>query len=121
MSDLRNGPSLEGFYAGYFTGREGHGLAMFVFQQGRVVGSDLGGITYDGEYRSADDPGSVEIAAHVTLPPGAQLIQGGTTSADGESYDIRVALPVHPDSPFVRLETPRGPVNLRLVKVRELH
>ena len=31
---------LEGFYAAYFTGMQGAGFSLFVFQSGQIVGAD---------------------------------------------------------------------------------
>ena len=111
---------IDGFYAVYVTGAEGQGLAMVVFRKGHIVGADAGGFKYDGQY-SESPTGTLSIALSIKAPPNVQRVQGGTTGPQGEEFSLDFQLPKDFGSQdFVRVDTPRGPVNARLVKLRGL-
>ena len=115
VSDL----PIEGFYAGYFTGKAGNGLALLTFSDGKVVGVDAAGIRYDGEYEWHGDTGDLALHVRVVAPPGISLVQGGDTGEDGFSYEVATSLKGSAlGGTVTRLETPRGPVNMRLQKLR---
>lgn len=111
---------MNGFYAGYFTATSGVGLAMFILREGVIIGSDPSGVIFDGTFVANGD-GSADGLVAVSAPPGVTLIQGITVGPEGLKYTLPIHLP--PDvsnAPFIRLDTPIGAVNLRLVKLKEI-
>lgn len=108
----------DGFYAGYMHSSGGQGFAMFVFREGVIAGADPLGVEFDGHYAVRED-GSMAGHVSVVVPPNTTLIQGVTTGASGMKYDVPIDLPSGAfEAPFVRLDTPLGPVNLRMQKLR---
>lgn len=112
--------SIDGFYAAYLTGAVGQGFGMFVFRKGTIVGSDATGVKYDGTYTEHDRGVAVKLA--ISFPPNTLLVQGVTTGPEGENSELEVELPKDFLSlPFLRIAGKHGPVNAKLVKLRELH
>lgn len=114
-------PSINGFYAAYLTGASLQGFAMLVFRNGKVVGVDVGGGKYDGTYTDSD-VGGYAVKLEISLPPNAALIQGVSTGPQGDSSEISFQLPLDFLSrPFLRIDAKHGPVNAKIVKLRELN
>lgn len=110
---------IDGYYAGYMTAAAGNGMALFVFDQGSLVGADLGGVLFDGTYRQ-EPSGAWVGSVRVKVPPGVTVIQGVTAPPGGLAYEVGLSLPENfLESPFLELTTPLGPVTMKLVKVRE--
>jgi hypothetical protein len=112
--------SWEGFYASYMSGSDGQGFAMFVFAGGAIVGASPLGGKFDGTYETLED-GSLTGKVTVTVPPGGTVIQGASAGPAGMKYEVPIAFA--PDAfalDFVKLDTPLGPVHLRMAKLREL-
>lgn len=110
----------EGFYAAYMTASEGQGFVMLIFANGAIVGVDLGGVLFDGSYSVGEDE---RLTGNVTVqvPPGLMVIQGASAGPSGLTYTVPVAFGVDSLSlEYIRLETPLGPVNLKLQKLRGL-
>jgi len=112
--------SIDGFYAAYMSGKQGLGFAMLVFRKGRITGADAAGVMFDGQYsNAASDVILIEIS--VKAPPNTPLIQGGTTGPQGEEGQLQFQVPLDFSAQkFVRIETQRGPINVKLNKLREL-
>ena len=94
---------------------------MLMLSGGVIAGADTGGTRFDGPYDV--DPGNRAIngSLKVQAPPNGFLLQGVPTGEQGLSYDIRFSLPENfGDLPFVTLETPYGPINVRFKKLRNL-
>ena len=111
---------LNGFYAGYMSA-EGYGLALFVFKKNHIVGSDAGGVKFDGKFemdlKSKEYVGDVEVSA----PPNTDLIQGVNSGPRGLTYKVKFTMPENfLESPFIKVTTPFGAVNIRLEKLRDL-
>jgi hypothetical protein len=112
--------ALNGFYAGYFSAAAGEGLALLVIRNGVIVGVDRGGFEYDGKVAQGKD--GYDVEAKVKVPPNSASITGIQSGTHGLTYDLKFGLPFEPEEqPFVRIETPNGPVNMRMVKLRELN
>lgn len=112
--------SWEGFYSGYMSGSDGQGFAMFIFANGAIAGADPLGVKFDGNYEIQAD-GSLAGKVTVSVPAGGTVIQGASAGPAGIKYEVVISF--SPNAfvlDFVKLETPLGPVNLRLVKLREL-
>jgi len=95
----------DGFYTMTYVGAVGMGLAVFLFEDGKVRGFDMRGGKYDGAYVRHPD-GSVEARANLLVLPGVELVTGmpppdrivnvpltarlPTNAADGATYPITV-------------------------------
>ena len=111
--------SLDGFYAGYFSGYGGSGMAMFIFVDGGLTGADMAGVTFDGSYAKKGEV--LEGVVHVKVPPGVTVVQGMTAPPQGLEYDVPIAIPAEFEAqPYFELRTPLGVVNVRLVKTRDI-
>jgi len=112
---------INGFYAGYFSAAAGEGVAIFVFRNGVLTGVDAGGFSYDGTLEETSG-GNFAVVATIRIPPHAPSIIGITGGEHGTNYSVEFKLPSSfLDKPFIRIETPNGPVNMRLVKIRGLN
>jgi hypothetical protein len=110
---------LDGIYAAYLTGSVGQGFAMLVFRRGIISGADVAGAKYDGAYSEVTNGFSVKLK--VSLPPNTQLVQGVSTGPQGDSSELDIHMPVDFLShPFIRINAKHGPVNVKIVKLREL-
>lgn len=117
----KDAPMLDGFYSGFMTSASGHGLVLFVFRNGVVVGVDAGGVRFDGTYRFDEAAHQFVGQMIVSVPPNTTLIQGATSGPEGMTYEVPFNLP-HDflSQPFIPVKTPLGSVNVRLEKVRDL-
>jgi hypothetical protein len=112
--------SIDGFYAAYLTGSAGQGFAMLVFRNGIIVGVDVAGIKYDGTYRDTGNGFSVSL--NLLYPPNTILVQGVSTGPEIEKAVLDIQLPVDfLSQPFIRVSARHGPVNAKIVKLRELN
>ncbi len=110
--------TIDGIYSGLFSGRAGEGSAMFVLSGGKLTGADPLGVLFDGTY-TPDGNGGFSGPVTVTVPANGELVQGVTSGPDGLVYQVDVSIPADFQSrPFLRLETPLGPVNFSLRFVR---
>lgn len=111
--------SINGFYSAFMSGEDGQGYALLVFKDGRIVGADPLGVTFDGHYEDANDGWSGEVL--VKAPPGGTLIQGVTPGPSGIVYSVPIRLPADfQGQPFIHIETPLGPVNVKLTWLRDI-
>jgi hypothetical protein len=112
--------SIDGFYAAYLTGSVGQGFAMLVFRHGTIVGVDVAGAKYDGTY--SETANGFLIKLKVSLPPNTLLVQGISTGPQGDNPELDFQLPVDFRSqPFIRVNAKHGPVNVKIIKLRELN
>lgn len=112
--------NINGFYAGYMTGAEGTGLAVFIFSEGKITGTDLEGVLFDGLITQSETGDHVGRCT-VRVPAEVQVIQGVTTGSQSLTYDTPVVIPHRFTSETnIRIDTPLGPVNLRLHFLRDL-
>ncbi|WP_342362240.1 hypothetical protein [Terrarubrum flagellatum] len=112
---------MKSFYAAYFTGAAGSSIGLFFIGDGIIAGVDVGGIRYDGSFKTSKKGGALEGVVEFIMPPGATLITG----ISGGAQETRVPVPIHLPSNFadgqvIRIETPAGPVNVRFEKLRDL-
>lgn len=108
---------VDGFYAAYFSSREGYGAALIAMRRGTVAGADPSGVKIDGTYANVENRYIVEV--RIAAPPGALLVQGGIAGANGHSYDISFTFTDKLDAaPFIRVDTPHGPLNVKFVRLR---
>ena len=113
---------IDGFYAAYMTGETGQGFGLFVFQDGVIVGADPLGVKFDGSYETSESTESVSVLIQVDVPPNGTVIQGASSGPSGMRYAVRVVLQENSlNEDWIRIQTPIGPVNLRLKKIRNLN
>ncbi|MGH9350586.1 MAG: hypothetical protein ACRD2G_00205 [Terriglobia bacterium] len=112
--------SIDGFYAAYLTGTATQGFAMLVFSKGTITGVDAGGVKYDGTY--TDTVSGFAIKLNVFVPPNTFLVQGVTSGPEGDKSQLNFQLPVDfLSQPFIRISAKHGPVNAKIIKLRELN
>mgnify|MGYP001807560623 FL=1 len=95
-------------------------MAVLVLREGLVCGSDTNAVLIDGQYRLNGSVLVVDVTA--TVPPGVALVQGAP--AQPTTYQ----LPIHAEFPLDRIgtsqptlvQTPAGPINTLLRKLRDL-
>lgn len=93
---------------------------MLVFISGQIVGADPSGFVLDGKY-SESERDTISVTLAMKSPPNVVLIQGGSTGPQGEDEDLNFQMPRDFASmKFIRVETQRGPMNVRFVKLRDL-
>lgn len=111
---------VDGFYSGFFSGAGGEGFAMLTFREGLLVGADPLGVVFDGHYALNAEAKRIEGSVTVKVPPNADLVQGVKVGVAGMEYKVPFSLPANFDSePYICIETPLGPVNVRLEKLRQ--
>ena len=112
--------NINGFYAAFLTGTGGQGFVMLIFRNGNIIGVDASGVHYDGAYVEATGGHAVKL--RVAIPPNTLLVQGVSTGPQVENSEQAFTLPVEFLAlPFIRVDAAHGPVNVRLVKLRELN
>lgn len=117
MTNIMKVATINGFYAGCFASALGESLALFIFRDGVLAGADGGGFQYDSTISETSE-GDFYVEATVNVPPHAASIIGITAGPEGLSYRSSFRLSasfLH--QPFIRIETPHKPMNMRLVKL----
>lgn len=111
---------LEGFYSITFRGASDWGMGMLILQKGQVVGSDAGGVQYDGTYQDIGD--SISINITMTVPPGVPLVQGIPARPQKYTVPIEATLSKHAieSSQPILLQLPPGPINVIFRQLRTL-
>jgi hypothetical protein len=111
---------VDGFYVGYMTGVAGNGLVLFTFLNDIIVGVDAEGVRFDGSYSTRADGNGHDVSVTIFAPPGGSLIQGVPTGPMGLTYKVDTVLPLDLEKDdFIKVQTPFGPVNMKLKKLRE--
>lgn len=110
----------DGIYSITFRGASDWGMGMLILQRGIVVGSDAGGVQYDGAYQDVGD--SISFRITMTVPPGVPLVQGIPTRPQTYTVPIEVTIPkraIESSQPIL-LQLPPGPVNVIFRRLRSL-
>lgn len=111
---------LDGFYVGYMAAN-GYGVVLFVFKGDTIVGVDAGGVKFDGSFSQDENSNAYRGTVTVDAPPNIDLVQGINTGPQGLKYEVPFSLPENfLLAPFIKVETPFGPVNIKLEKLRDL-
>ena len=113
-------PVVSGIYSVQMSAVAGEGLVIMILKDGVLTGVDTGQVLFDGAYQASGD-GSVAGTVTIKAPPGGTLIQGIPTGPSGLTYSTAFEIPADFDvRPFLRFETPFGPVNGKLTLLRAL-
>lgn len=107
-------------YIAYFSGAVGQSIGLFYIGSGVIAGVDVGGMTYDGGYKIAED-GSLEGIVEYNVPPGTALITGMTGGATPVKIPVKLRLPADfANGQVLTIPTPTGAVNARFEKMKDL-
>jgi hypothetical protein len=111
---------MDGFYAGYLTGRGGNSVVLLAIKSNSIVGVDVGGLKYDGSVEAASD-GRFRFHIRYTIPPGTPLITGVGGVATPTPVSLEFIVPADfASGTVVNIQTPFGPVNAKFSKLRDL-
>jgi hypothetical protein len=109
---------MDGFYVAYLTGRGGNSVLLFVIKSSTVVGVDVGGMKYDGHIENREN-GTVSFHIEYTVPPGTPLITGVGGVAAPTPVALDFSVPSNfADGVIVSVQTPFGPINAKISKLR---
>ena len=110
---------MDGFYVAYLTGRGGNSVLLFALKSGALIGVDAGGMKYNGHVEQASN-GNHSFHIEYIISPGTPLITGvgGVASATPVALDFN--LPANfANGVIVSIQTPFGPVNAKISKLRD--
>ncbi len=93
---------------------------MLALHQGRVIGADAAGAIYDGSYSENTETGGADIVVTLRAPAGTWLVQTGIPSPVPVELPIVVHIPLDFESRTLLVQTPVGPVNVAIKKLRDL-
>ncbi len=109
----------EGIYSVSYSGMQGMGSAMLVFQRGLITGADIGGVRYDGLYALGDNKKITAIRLKISAPHGAKLVTGATLEA-GDTFNIQLSVPSFSSDVVAPVQIPSGTANVELRFLRAL-
>lgn len=108
-------------YIVYMTASAGNSVALFCIGDGVVVGVDILGVKYEGEYTDDSQSGELRGSIDFVMPPLTHLITGQSAGFQPQKITYPIALPKDfADREFVKVETPSGPINAKFEKAKEL-
>jgi hypothetical protein len=111
---------MEGFFAGYLTGHSGTSIILFAVKDGRMIGVDMGGMKYDGQFQTKGDGTGFSCRISYTLLPGIPLITGPGPTANPTEITLTFDLPLNfAEGIIISIETPTGPLNAKFTKLRD--
>lgn len=117
MKDSR----IDGIYAAYFTGIYGNSLGLFLFKDGVIAGTDIGGAIYDGTFSLTKDQEYIIGTVRCILPIGSSSITGVSASSEPIVFEAPIQLPKQFYGDDIhRIETQTGPINVKFKKLRGL-
>jgi hypothetical protein len=111
---------MDGFYVAYLTGRGGNSVLLFAIKSATVIGVDVGGMHFDGRVEKAAN-GTISFHIEYVVNPGTPLITGVGGVATATPVAIDFTAPVDfAEGVTVGVQTPFGPVNAKISKLRDL-
>jgi hypothetical protein len=110
---------FDGFYAIYYHGNAGPGLAQMQLIDGKIIGADVTGGLWDGEFAVDSITENIICEITIRLPPGVPLATTGKPPVGNEAARMKFKLPLDfATREYVSLDLPIGKVNVRFQKVR---
>jgi hypothetical protein len=107
-------------YSAFFSGPVGNSMGLFFIGNGVLCGVDIGGLQFDGSYTENTDTQTLVGLIEFTLPANTTLVSGQQGGATPTRIPMELCLPVDfAERDYVRIETPGGPINARLRKLRD--
>lgn len=111
---------MNGFYAAYITGQVGNSMALFLFENGEIIGVDVGGMHYNGSYEIHEESATLRGTLNYVIKPGRQLVTGAAAGEKEISVDFPLELPTgFADGRVIEIQSPSGVVNARFEKLRD--
>jgi hypothetical protein len=93
---------------------------MVVLDEGRLIGADPDGGTYDGSYEFNSATGMLDCEMIITLAPGSWAVTRATAGTQWKPFKLQVSIPRGPFTDYVHAaSTPAGKINLLLSKIRD--
>lgn len=111
---------MDGIYSLIFRGLTDWGMAVLVLRHGLVCGADLHAVQIDGVYSVTAEALTVNVT--ITVPPGVALVQGTPAQPTTYQFPISASFPlghIGTSNPTL-VNTPVGPLNILLRKLRDL-
>jgi hypothetical protein len=116
---MTNTSDFDGFYAIYYHGNAGPGLAQIQLVDGKIVGSDVTGGLWDGEFALDAVDHLIRCKVTIRLPKGVVLATTGEQIKGDEATNMLFNLPFDfATKEFVPLDLPIGKINVRFQKLR---
>ena len=83
----------DGFYRIAFTGAHGSGFGLLVLFEGAVAGADVGGVLYDGTYRTDEAKNHMNLQITMRAPAGSTPVQTGIPLVAPIDVPMAISLP----------------------------
>ena len=116
---VTNPTDFDGFYAIYYQGTAGPGLAQIQLSEGEIVGADITGGLWDGRFAVDLVNHNLTCDVSIRLPPGVTLATTGQPPQGNEASNMKFILPHDfATKPYVSLNLPIGKINVRFQKLR---
>ena len=110
-----------GFYRIVFGGGVGTGVGLLAIHDGKIVGVDGGGGTYDGYYSEDTGAGTVTIHLEVTIPANMPIVTGEHAHSEPWTLPIDATLRANFASGMpINITTPSGLINVSFNLLRPL-
>lgn len=111
----------DGFYSIVFQGATDWGVGTVVLSNGKVVGADVGGVTYDGTFKAGNTPGTLDIDVTANVPANVRVVQGYSKPTPW-SFPIKATVPAGAvgQERRVSISTPLGTVALAFKMLRPM-
>jgi hypothetical protein len=103
-----------------FQGQDGQGMGVLIFDNGKVYGTDVAAVRYDGDYLFDEGSGLVEAKIKVTFPPMVRAVQGIVNPYEWSIF-VETKFDPRQDSGALALKTSLGqPLTAQYVFLRSL-
>ena len=110
---------MRGFFRMDYAGTSSSGTGAIAFIDGKVAGIDVGGGIYDGSY-SETEPGVISGKIYVRFPEGGTHVTGHIAPrGSAMAVPFRI-LYSEIEGHAILLQTPTGPVAVKLIEVSSL-
>lgn len=109
----------DGLYQLEFTGRNGSGYGVLIFENGRIYGSDVGNGKWDGTYTMNPITKNADLDIRVEMPAGEESVLG---PAQRFSWNVDVKATMDPtkDVGVINAQTNLGPATATYKYMRSL-
>lgn len=116
---MSNPRDFDGFYAIYYHGSAGLGLAQIQLHDGKIVGADVTGGVWDGEFVVNSVEQLITCNVTIQLPEGVALATTGKVPKGNEARNMAFKLPFDfMTREYVALDLPIGKINVRFKRLR---
>jgi hypothetical protein len=110
----------DGMFGISFQGQHGVGMGMLIFDAGKVYGTDVEGVRYDGEYVFNEKTGKADVKLKVTFPPNVVAVFGISNPYEW-AFDVTTSFDPKIKSGQLAVQTSIGqPLNAQYVFLRSL-